>query len=208
MEKNPSPFVGDVQFQAFISFVVNQLKWLKAHNTFQRQENGLDLWVRGEPKSPLQLLAKNKSLMQKEGVIQTLGPIHKGIVQQGIEYFLSIKDNSLAADKFRWKTSNRNIQDHEPFNYKNFKLAADRLVTYSNLILREGPYWLGCKFRSPIIQYLVEGYKAIYEFPEGKTWPIFEVLAKNHGFRPPHDIPSPAYSLTVLHTNYMVFMRA
>lgn len=34
MEKNPSPFVGDVQFQAFISFVVNQLKWLKAHNTF------------------------------------------------------------------------------------------------------------------------------------------------------------------------------
>ena len=69
MEKNPNPFVGDVQFQAFILFVVNQLKWLKAHNTFQRQENGLDLWVRGEPKNPLQLLAKHKSLMQKEGVI-------------------------------------------------------------------------------------------------------------------------------------------
>jgi len=36
LEKNPSPFVGDVQFQAFISFVVNQLKWFKVHNTFQR----------------------------------------------------------------------------------------------------------------------------------------------------------------------------
>ena len=47
METNPSPFVGDVQYQAFISFVVNQLNWLKAYNTFQRQENGLDLWVRG-----------------------------------------------------------------------------------------------------------------------------------------------------------------
>ena len=35
-EKNPSPFVGDVQFQVFISFAVNQLKWFKAHNMFQR----------------------------------------------------------------------------------------------------------------------------------------------------------------------------
>ena len=34
MEINPSPFVGDVQYQAFISFTVNQLKWLKAYNTF------------------------------------------------------------------------------------------------------------------------------------------------------------------------------
>jgi len=47
--------------------------------------------------------------MQKEGVIQTFGPIPKGIFQQGIEYFLSIKDNSLEAAKFRWKTSNQNI---------------------------------------------------------------------------------------------------
>ena len=46
VEKNPNPFVGDVQFQAFISFVVNQLKWFKAHNAFQRQEHRLDLWVR------------------------------------------------------------------------------------------------------------------------------------------------------------------
>ena len=44
-EQNPSPFVGDVQLQEFISFVVNQIKWLKAYNAFQRQENGLHLWV-------------------------------------------------------------------------------------------------------------------------------------------------------------------
>jgi len=36
VQKNPNPFVGDVQFLAFISFAVNQLKWFKAHNTFQR----------------------------------------------------------------------------------------------------------------------------------------------------------------------------
>lgn len=85
MEENPSPFVGDIQLQAFISFVVNQIKWLKAHNTFQRQENGLDLWVRGEPRNPLQLWDRHKSLMRKKGVIQTLGPIHKAVFQQGVE---------------------------------------------------------------------------------------------------------------------------
>jgi len=92
--------------------------------------------------------------------------------------------------------------------YKNFKLAADHLVTYSNLILRAGPYWLGCRFRSPIIQYPTKEYKAIYELPKGQTGPILEVLAQNHGFRPLHENPSPTYSLTTLHANYMVFMRA
>ena len=41
-EQNPDPFFGDIQLQAFISFVVNQIKWLKAYNVFQRQENKLD----------------------------------------------------------------------------------------------------------------------------------------------------------------------
>ena len=64
IEQNPSPFVGDVQLQAFISFGVNQFKWLKAYNAFQRQENGLDLWVRVEPRDPLQLWNKHRSLMR------------------------------------------------------------------------------------------------------------------------------------------------
>lgn len=90
IEKNPSPFVGDVQFQVFISFIVNQLKWFKAHTTFHKQENGLDLWVRDEPKNPLQMLASHKSLMRREVVIKILGPIRKEIVEKGVEYFLSI----------------------------------------------------------------------------------------------------------------------
>ena len=120
--------------------------------------------------------------MTKEGVIQTLGPIHKAIVLDGVEYFLSIRDQAVVVAKLRWKIFNRNIQDREPFNYKNFELAANRLVIYSNLILREGPYWLGCRFRSPIIWYPAADYKAKYELPEGKIGNIFEVLAANHGF--------------------------
>ena len=111
--------------------------------------------------------------MKKEGVIQTLGPIHKVIVLDGMEYFLSIRDQAIVAAKLRWKISNRNIQDKEPFNYKKIKLAFDRLVIYSNLILREGPYRLDCRFRSPIIWYLIVEYKAKYELPEGKTGHIF-----------------------------------
>jgi hypothetical protein len=147
VDKNPSPFVGDIQFQAFISFAVNQLKWFKAYNSFQRQEHGLDLWVRSEPTHPLQLFAKHKRLMTQEGVIQILGPIHKEIVQKGTTYFLSIQERSLTASKMRWTVSTNSVKEREPFNYGNFKAAASRLITYNNLILREGPYWLGCRFR-------------------------------------------------------------
>jgi len=94
------------------------LKWFKADNTFQWQENGLDLWVMSESKNPLQITVKHKSLMQKEGIIQALEPIHKEIVQQGVDYFLSIKDNSLAAAKFRWTVSNRNVQEREPLTIR------------------------------------------------------------------------------------------
>ena len=104
--------------------------------------------------------------MKREGVIKTLGPIQKEIVQKGVEYFLSIQESSLAAAKIRWTVSTSNVQNREPFNYKKFKLATKRFVTYSNLILREGPYWLGCRFCSPIVWYPAEGYQAIYEFIE------------------------------------------
>ena len=109
----------------------------------------------------------------------------------------------MAASKLRWTVSTSSVQDRQPFNYRNFKIATNCFVTYSNLILREGPYWLGCRFRSPIIWYPPEGYWAIYEFPDGKEVPAFELLAQNYGCRPLFDSPSPTYSLTALHVNYL-----
>lgn len=83
-ELNPEPFVGDIQLQAFISFGVNQIKWLKAYNSFQRQENGLDSWVRVEPRNLVQLWRAHRNLMKALGVIEALGPIHTTINQQRI----------------------------------------------------------------------------------------------------------------------------
>jgi hypothetical protein len=42
-EDNPDPFIGDIQFQAFLSFTQNQVRWGKAHKTFLNREAGLDL---------------------------------------------------------------------------------------------------------------------------------------------------------------------
>ena len=64
VDNNPSPFVGDIHFQAFISFAANQLKWYRAYNTFQRKEHGLDLWVRGELTQPLHLFVRHKRFMK------------------------------------------------------------------------------------------------------------------------------------------------
>jgi len=43
--------------------------------------------------------------------------------------------------------------------------------------------------------------------PEGQAGQFFDYLITQHGCRPPHETPSPAYSLTALHVNYNVFMR-
>jgi len=99
-EQKPDAFVGDIQLQVFISFGVNQIKWLKAYNAFQRQENGLDLWVRAEPRNLVQLWREHRNLMGTPSVIEALGPIHTTINHQGIEYFLIIKDLAIDVAKF------------------------------------------------------------------------------------------------------------
>jgi len=205
---NPGPFVGDIQLQAFISFEVNQIKWLKAYNAFGRQENRLDLWVIAEPRDPVHLWREHRNLMKTPGVIEALGTINIVVNWQGIEYFFTIKYLAIGAAKFRYQISNPNIQLREPFKYENFKLAANRLHLYGEVILRARSSWLGYGFPSPIIWHPAPGYQALYEMPEGQTSHFFEHLVMHHGCRPPHEIPSPAYSLTALHVNYNVFMRA
>lgn len=167
----------------------------------------MDLWVRSEPKHPLQLFSKHKKMMTQEGVIKTLGPIHREIVQKGISYFLSIQERSLITSKLRWTISTNNVKEREPFNYRNFKVAATRMITYNNLILREGPYWLGCRFQSPIIWYPLEGYRADNELLEGQENAAFALLAQHHSFRPIFEAFSLAYSLTILHRNHSFFTR-
>jgi len=205
---NPGHFVGDIQLHAFISFGVNQLKWLKAYNAFQRQENSLVLWVRAEPRNPVLLWKAHRNLMRTSGVMETLGPMHEAIIRDSLEYFLTIKDLAIDRAKFRYRLSNPNIQLREPFKYENFELAASRLNLYGERILKAGPSWLGYRFRSPIIWHPAPGYQALYEMPEGQTGQFFDDLVTHHGCRPPHEIPSPTYSLTALHVNYNVFMRA
>jgi len=146
--------------------------------------------------------------MKTSGMIESLGPIHIEINRQGIEYFFTIKDLAITATKFRYQTSNPNIQLREPFNYENFKLATDSLSLYGEIILREGPSWLGYRFRIPIICHPTPRYQALYEIPEGQTCHLFEHLVRHHGCRLPHEIPSLAYSLITVHANYNVFMRA
>jgi hypothetical protein len=206
-ELNPGPSIGDIQFQAFISFGANQIKWLKAYDTFQSQENGLDLRVRAEPRNPVQLWTAHINHIRTPGVIVTLGPMHEALIQEGLEYFFSIKDLATNAAKFRYRISDPHIQLREPFKYENFELAADRLNLYGQSLLKAGSSWLGCRFRAPIIWHPAHGYQALYDMPEGQAGQFFDYLITQHGCRPPHETPSPAYSLTALHVNYNVFMR-
>ena len=145
--------------------------------------------------------------MRIPGVSEILGPMHEDLIRNGLEYFLTIKDPAIDAAKFRYHTSSPSIQLREPFKYENFELASSRLNLYGERILQAGPSWSGYRFRSPIIWHPAPGYQALYEMPADQIDQFFDHLVAHHGCRPPHEIPSPAYSLTALHLNYNVFMR-
>jgi hypothetical protein len=71
-EDNPGPFIGDIQFQAFLSFTQNQVRWGKAHKTFLKRETGLYLWVRGEPPNSFPSIMRHKTFMKIGGVTYSL----------------------------------------------------------------------------------------------------------------------------------------
>jgi len=91
LDNNLGPFIGDIQFKAFISFATNQMKWVKPHNTFRKQEYDIDLWVRGEATKSLHLFVQHKQFMKRMGVVGQLGPLYTYIIQEGKEYFQEIK---------------------------------------------------------------------------------------------------------------------
>ena len=145
--------------------------------------------------------------MRTQGVMELLGPMHEDLIRNSVEFFLAIKDSALDAAKFRYWVSTPSIQLREPFNYENFELAAERLSLYGQRLLQAGPSWLGYRFRSPIIWHPAPGYQALYDMSADQLNQFFDNLVAHHGCRPPHEVPSPAYSLTALHVNYNVFMR-
>ena len=133
-KRNPIPFIGDVQLQAFLSFAKNQIRWAKAYNIFQKREHSLGLWVRGEPMKPLQLIIQHKKFMRRPGVRTRLGPIHKYIIENAREYFEDIPEAALVTTKKQWMASTNNVKNREPFSYRNFKVVASKFLSYNNLV--------------------------------------------------------------------------
>jgi hypothetical protein len=79
-KKNPNPFTGNIQFQAFLSFVENQTRWAKTHKVFMKRQNGLDLWIRGKPPKSFDTIMQHRTFMKREKVVESLAPIHIHVV--------------------------------------------------------------------------------------------------------------------------------
>ena len=99
--------------------------------------------------------------------------------------------------------SKNNVKNRDPFCYRNFKVAASRFLSYSNLVFNMGPAWLECRYRFPLLWYPPEGYNHDYELPEGLTSAAFAIIRQKQGFRAYKEKVYPAYSLTQLNLNHM-----
>jgi hypothetical protein len=64
-KENPNPFTGDIQFQSFLSFSKNETRWAKARKVFMERENGLELWIRGEPPRSFDTIMQHRAFMKR-----------------------------------------------------------------------------------------------------------------------------------------------
>ena len=62
---DPNPFMGDIQLMAFTSFLNHQIQWGNALSHIQYEESRDNLWVRGEPFSPLRIVWENENLLKQ-----------------------------------------------------------------------------------------------------------------------------------------------
>jgi hypothetical protein len=139
-KENPNPFIGDIQFQAFLHFSKNQTRWVKTHKVFMKRENGIDLWIRGEPPKSFDTIMQHRAFMKREKVVESLAPIHRHVVHLGLQYFREIKEESLSTTKLRWDVSSNEVKNKEPFGFRNFHTSTFRLERYAKMIMDEGPY--------------------------------------------------------------------
>ena len=153
IDENHVPFKWDVQFQDFISFSLNQIKWAKVYHTFQRRQLGLDLKVIWDLQSPIHTLIDHKRLMWKAGAVSDLKPIHKEFLQSRLEYLGDIRVEALRGAKQRQQASSSEIKNREPFGFQNFQHVMGRAHYYDHLVLEECLSWMGCRYRCPIIQF-------------------------------------------------------
>jgi hypothetical protein len=56
-----------------------------------KRENGLDVWVRGEPSKPFDTIIQHRTFMKREKVVEYLATIHRHVVYLGLQYFGEIR---------------------------------------------------------------------------------------------------------------------
>jgi len=74
---------------------------------------------------------------------------------------------------------------------------------YSRMVQSEGPTWIGCRYKCPIIWYPPDGYNVEYELSKRGESEAFKVIQNKNGFRKYGEHSYLAYSLTLLHANHL-----
>jgi len=160
-----------------------------------KRETWLDLRIKGEPTNSFPTIMQHKTFMKREGVVNSLAPIHRQVICSGIECFREIK----AASKVRWDASPSEVKSREPFGYMNFFIATFRMERYSKLLQEEGLSWIGCRYNPHIIWFPPESYQKDYQINKKREDVVFQEIKRNNGFRRLGEPTFPPYNITALH---------
>lgn len=116
-----------------------------------------------------------------------------------LNLFANMKSQALVICLKRNEACSAELQEGDPFEYKNSVVVVTRVPKYAKIALTLGAFWIGLRFKFPLIWFPLEEYQPNYQLCdyEEEFWPC-ELMA-NQGFRTLGDDTAGAYNFIDFH---------
>ena len=115
-------YMGDLQLRAFISFMRNQIEWHLAMQLAEVNEERMTLWVRAEPGMVYELRREFKLFLSTPEIKEQYVVYRKRIVKICLNFHVHMKSQVLARCLKRTKACSTELQEGDPFEYRNLWL--------------------------------------------------------------------------------------
>jgi hypothetical protein len=196
---NINPLVGDVQLQAFTSFLLNQILWQGDFSAAKKNEDNRLLWIRPEPQGVATFISQYYAFLKKEGMTEHIQQLQSEVIQDCECIINAIKIPALQANNLFWQQSTERRQQYNPFGPANLEAIISRVPSYIQCMRHCAENWIGYGFYFPILWLPIERYQLSYKLPKKAEIAAWQRLQEVQGFRTLTDSTSNSYNLSSLH---------
>lgn len=155
-------YMGDLQLWVFLSLMRNQIEWNLAMKLAGTNEERAVLWVREKSGTVYETRCESKLFLSTPGVREQSTTYRKRIVGIFLNLYAKVKSQALAGCLKRTEACSAELQEGDPFEYRNFVASVTQVPKYAPVVQTLGAFWIRLRFKFPLNWLLVEEYQLDY----------------------------------------------